>query len=279
MRTPWPRRGPLRHGPLLVVVALLAAVVFAAAAQAGTRSLTLGDSGRRACDAKWLLSGHNVFRIRTLEQKPSGGPAGCLYGPRAIEATRKMKWELGYPKAAVDGRFGSNLRSLLLGKTKLPPLYAVRRASRHPIYTLKVSYPLANRAAICGGPGGGTHSFTNQPNNWQSDWAIDLCAAEGTPILAVRAGVVCEKLGALYPGSTGRFGGIRFYLCADNGERFYYQHAKAVAPGLKLGSRVHAGQTIAYVGVAGVPHLHLACNRAACKTWAGFPFLTLKEQP
>lgn len=278
MRTPWPRRGPLRHGPALLLAAI-AALVLATAAHATTtpRLLELGDSGRRVCDAKWLLTGHNTFHIRTLQLKPTGGPSACLYGPRAAAATRKMKWDLGYPKHGVNGQFGTNLRSLLLGKTKLPPLYAVRRASRHPLYTLKVSYPLKNRGAICGGPGGGTHSFTDPPNNWQSDQAIDLCVAEGTPILAVRAGTICDAIGAINPGATGRFAGIRFYLCDDQGAKWFYQHTKAVATGLKLGSNVVAGQTIAYVGVAGVAHLHLSCDRAVCRTWAGFPFLTIKE--
>ncbi len=271
MLTRWlrDRRGWLRHGPTLAAGTLAALVLAGAAHPAVKAPLEPGNNGRRVCDAQWLLSGHNALHIRTYRYPLVGKPAGCLYGPRTVAATREMKYRLGYPAGKIDGRFGRNLRDLLLGKTKLPPLYAVRRASRHPLYTLKVSYPLANRAAICGGPGGGTHSYTAPPDNWQSDQAVDLCAAEGTPILAVRAGTICQALGALYPGSQGRFGGIRFYLCDDTGNRWYYQHARQVATGLHLGSRVHAGQTIAYVGVAGVAHLHLACQRG-CRTFAGF---------
>lgn len=166
-----------------------------------------------------------------------------------------------------------HLRGFLVGKRKLPPLYRVRRADRNPQRVLVTSYPLANRATICGWPGGGTHSFTDPPTNWQSDNAIDLCAAEGTPILAVRAGEICLSMGALNPGSRGRFGGIRFYLCDTTGNVWFYQHTKAVARGLRVGSKVQAGQVIAYVGVAGVAHVHLACYRG-CSTRAGFtPYL------
>lgn len=264
---------PLRHAAVAAVSILVALVLHTSPLAAQTQPswpLEQGDRGRRVCDTQWLLSGHNVLHVRTYTSAIRGTPRQCLYGPRSVAATRKMKWELGYPKQHVNGRFGPDLRGLLLGDRKLPPLYAVRRASRHPFYTLKVSYPLANRARICGGPGGGTHSYTSPPANWQSDQAVDLCAAERTPILAVRAGTICNKLGAVNPGSTGRFGGIRLYLCDDVGNEWYYAHARSLARGLHLGSKVRAGQTIAYVGVAGVAHLHLSCRNAGCRTWAGF---------
>lgn len=262
------------------IIALAAvAAILAGATSSATDDLPPPTDARShvACDAKWLLAGHNVFKIRTFTAEWTRTKQGCTWGDRAEAATRKMKYELGYPKRWLNGTFGPNLYAFLTGKQALPPLFVVRRAERHPVIQLTQSYPLKNRAAMCGWPGQGTHSFWASPNNWQSDWAVDMCVAEGTPILAVRSGTLCDKLGALYPGSQGRFGGIRFYLCADNDTKFYYQHAKAMAPGMRLGTRVKAGQTIAFVGVANVAHLHLSCAQAKCRyqSWWG-DFLGIK---
>ena len=232
--------------------------------------LVLGNRGTAVCDAMWLLRGHNAFEIRTYRRTPTGGPTDCLFGPRAARATRDMKWLLGYPLTGVNGRFGRNLRAILMGQLKLPPLYEKRRSDRHRFLEIDASYPVAHRGAICGTPGYGTHSPTKNGYVWQDDNAVDICVAAGTPILAVRAGTICNKLGALHPGSTGRYAGIRFYLCDTRGVRWFYTHARALAPGMRLGLQVVPGQTIAYVGVAGVAHLHFSCEPAPCRTFTGF---------
>ena len=275
---------PLAAFPLAALVLLLAVTGISALAatvphvQPAARAphdppiirpdLVVGARGRAVCDAMWLMRGHNAFEIRTYKRTPDGGPTDCLFGPRAARATRDMKWLLGYPLEGVNGRFGRNLRALLLGQVKLPPLYEKRRATRHPFLELEASYPLKNRAAICGHPGYGTHSPTERGYLWQDDNAVDLCVAENTPILAVRAGTICNKI-AGRPG-TGRFSGVRFYLCDTRGVRWFYTHAKRTATGLRLGLKVAAGQTIAYVGVAGVAHLHLSCDPSPCRTFSGF---------
>lgn len=260
-------RGLLASAALAVVL-----VISTEAAAAETLPPPVNRVSVAACDAKWLLAGHNVFKIRTYQPVAwKRTPKGCGWGKQALAATRKMKWELGYPPKWTNGKFGPNLYAFLTGKVKLPPLFAVRRAQRHPVLEVRQSYPLANRSAMCGWPGQGTHSFYARPSNWQSDYAVDMCAAEGTRILAPRAGQICGKLGPLYPGSRGRFGGIRFYLCTAEDGIFYFQHAKAVY--VRLGQRVKAGQTIASVGVANVAHLHLSCDRSRCRSqswWMSF---------
>lgn len=277
----------MRFLPLLVVIAVVGVSAGAGASSGGgphvravqaaphdppivRPDLVLGSRGSEVCDAMWLMRGHNHFEIRTYRRTPAGGPTDCLFGPRAAKATREMKWLLGYPIDKVNGRFGRNLRNLLMGQVKLPPLYEKRRATRHPYLQLEASYPLANRAAICGTPGYGTHSPSENGYVWQDDNSVDLCVAEGTPVLAPRAGTICNKLGATRPGSTGRYAGIRAYLCEPRGVRWFLTHMRALAPGIKLGVKVTASQVIGYVGVAGVAHLHASCEPAGCRTFAGF---------
>jgi murein DD-endopeptidase MepM/ murein hydrolase activator NlpD len=78
----------------------------------------------------------------------------------------------------------------------------------------------------------------------------DLFAAAGTPVVAVEDGVI-SKMG------QSKIGGNRIWL----NNRFYYAHLSGFAKGLKIGSRVKAGQIIGYVGTTGdakgtPPHLH-----------------------
>jgi Peptidase family M23 len=246
----------------LLLAALAAATLLVAAPAApaprATFPLHLGSHGVRVRDAQYQLAGHNVFHVRTYHGRIDG-----RFGPHTRAAVLEMKRELGYRRDQIRPVFGRDLRELLLGKRKLPPLYAVRRARRHPFVTIKQSYPLARRGAIIGVPGAGTHSFTSPPNNWQSDRAVDIAIAVGTPVLAVGNGHVCGGCGfGAFSSSLGsRFAGRRLTLQAL-GDSWYYAHLTAYAPGIHPGARVHAGQVLGFSGSAnGVAHLHFACQR------------------
>lgn len=91
--------------------------------------------------------------------------------------------------------------------------------------------------------------------------AIDIMAAEGTPVLAAADGTV-EKLFFSQGG-----GGITAYVRSpDQRWSYYYAHLQRYAPGLAEGQKVKRGQVIGYVGSTGNanpagPHLHFAINR------------------
>lgn len=107
-----------------------------------------------------------------------------------------------------------------------------------------------------GGPGGGTHSFSAPPNNWQSDMAWDLMGSDGTPVVATHAGVIT----ATRPFSSDpRFWGHAAYLSVPGGQ-FYYKHLKSLS--VRAGQRVEAGDVIGVLGagVNGGPHLHLGAD-------------------
>lgn len=92
--------------------------------------------------------------------------------------------------------------------------------------------------------------------------AIDIMAAEGTPVIAAADGRI-EKLF-----SSVRGGMTIYERSADGQWIYYYAHLSAYAPGLSEGQEVKRGQVIARVGHTGDaspdgPHLHFAVNRMA----------------
>jgi murein DD-endopeptidase MepM/ murein hydrolase activator NlpD len=102
--------------------------------------------------------------------------------------------------------------------------------------------------------------------------AIDIIAAEGTPVVAAADGTV-EKLFF----SAG--GGNTLYVRSpDRRWTYYYAHLQGYAPGLAEGQHVRRGQPIGRVGHTGNaagagPHLHFAINRMQPgeRWWQGSP--------
>ena len=103
--------------------------------------------------------------------------------------------------------------------------------------------------------------------------AIDIMAAEGTPVVAAADGTV-EKLFFSHHG-----GGLTAYARSpDQRWTYYYAHLQSYAPGLAEGQQIKRGQLIGRVGHTGNasaegPHLHLAINRMQPgeKWWQGSP--------
>jgi peptidoglycan LD-endopeptidase LytH len=103
--------------------------------------------------------------------------------------------------------------------------------------------------------------------------AIDIMAAEGTPVIAATDGTV-EKL--FY--SNGGGGNTIYVRSPDQRWTYYYAHLQGYQPGLAEGQQVKRGQLIGRVGHTGNanpegPHLHFAINRMQPgeKWWQGAP--------
>ena len=102
--------------------------------------------------------------------------------------------------------------------------------------------------------------------------AIDIMAAEGTPVIAAADGKV-EKL------FNSVRGGITIYVRSpDQKWQYYYAHLQRYAPGLHEGQDVKRGQVIGLVGHTGDasaagPHLHFAINSMGPgdRWWNGTP--------
>lgn len=102
--------------------------------------------------------------------------------------------------------------------------------------------------------------------------AIDIMAAQGTPVLAAAGGTV-EKL------FLSKAGGNTLYERSPDGKAiYYYAHLGSYAPGLAEGTVVQAGQQLGFVGSSGdadpgAPHLHFAIMALVPggKWWQGRP--------
>ncbi len=102
--------------------------------------------------------------------------------------------------------------------------------------------------------------------------AIDIMAAEGTPVVAAADGTV-EKL------FDSAQGGLTVYVRSpDKRWSYYYAHLQRYEPGLAEGQRVKRGQRLGLVGHTGNanpagPHLHFAINQMQPneKWWHGAP--------
>jgi murein DD-endopeptidase MepM/ murein hydrolase activator NlpD len=114
--------------------------------------------------------------------------------------------------------------------------------------------------------------------------AIDIMAAEGTPVVAAAPGKV-EKLFFSDGG-----GGITAYVRSpDQRWIYYYAHLLSYAPGLVEGQQLQRGQLVGRVGHTGNanpdgPHLHFAIFRMnpGEKWWQGTainPYPLLAGQP
>jgi peptidoglycan LD-endopeptidase LytH len=109
-------------------------------------------------------------------------------------------------------------------------------------------------------PVGPVHSFTDTwhapRSGGRKHQGTDVFAPYGAPAYAVVDGVI-ERWG------NGGLGGITLWLRGDDGARYYYAHNSAnLAP---AGSRVRAGDVIAYVGTTGnaattPPHIHFEAH-------------------
>ena len=98
--------------------------------------------------------------------------------------------------------------------------------------------------------------------------AIDIMAAQGTPVVAVSDGTVVKLF-------LSERGGITLYEL-DPSRRFvyYYAHLMSYAEGIIEGRQLRRGDVIGYVGDtgnagAGKYHLHFAISKLTSQRWSG----------
>jgi murein DD-endopeptidase MepM/ murein hydrolase activator NlpD len=124
---------------------------------------------------------------------------------------------------------------------------------------------------IIGTPYQGSHSpgSGGVAANWQSDNAVDIAVPVGTPIYAVRSGVIGPNIGP-FSSSNPRLAGQRLTVQWP-GNAAYYAHLSKIL--VHPGQRVSEGQLLGYSGsAAGVAHLHFALEHGTPLDWVkGLP--------
>ena len=102
------------------------------------------------------------------------------------------------------------------------------------------------------------YSFRDTWGDWRSGGrfhhAVDIVAADGTPVYAITSGVIHTL-------ATWDSAGISLMLRGQDGRVYGYMHLQGYAPGIVQGKTVCKGELIAYVGHTGIKrdaaHLHL----------------------
>lgn len=181
-------------------------------------------------------------------------------------ACQRAKWRLGYTVANCEPFYGEQLNAYLLELDKpradrLPLAFRIRRRSRlgkvnpyHEPVLPKTPWPFSSRSIgdLNGCPYQGTHTL----GNWESDRAIDLNCAFGTPVLAIWDGVLNGPQGPIYS-SDPHLMGLRLHLRRADGAESYYAHLSRIDH--PEGTHVKRGQVLGLSGsAAGVNHLHIA---------------------
>jgi murein DD-endopeptidase MepM/ murein hydrolase activator NlpD len=116
-------------------------------------------------------------------------------------------------------------------------------------------------------------------NSPDSEYAIDIAMPVGTPVHAVRAGIVMDVEEDFNTGGTDleKYGekANHVRILHDDGTMALYAHLDLASVNVRPGSRIRAGQKIARSGNTGFssgPHLHLAIQQNTGMKLISVPF-------
>jgi peptidoglycan LD-endopeptidase LytH len=135
-------------------------------------------------------------------------------------------------------------------------------------------------SATSSGSGSGSACILARPYSYVDTWGAarsggrthqgtDVMAPHGARVFAFVNGVVSRE-------STSTNGGIQLYLQGDNGVEYFYAHLSGYA--VSTGTRVRAGQLIAYNGQTGnarytAPHVHFEVHPGGGTPVNPYPYL------
>ena len=153
------------------------------------------------------------------------------------------------------------------------------QAARRPIVNANGAAIAGSAGQIIANPGGGSFqcplvgsAYTNSfgPRGGGFHYGIDMFAAAGVPLAAVKAGTVSYV-------PNGGAGGNEVYLAANDGNVYYYAHLSAFVGGPRA---VAQGEVVGLVGSTGRstgPHLHFEIRLGGANGQKINPFPTLQS--
>lgn len=156
----------------------------------------------------------------------------------------------------ADGIFGAATTGAISQFQRARGLAVTGRLNERTALSLGIVAPPTVQLAVF--PVQGPCSFSNTwhaPRGDRKHLGVDIIAAEGKLIYAVADGTITR----VYDAATSKNAGNGVRLTTADGTYFFYGHFQRVADGIKVGTRVKAGQVIGYNGRTGntsTPHLH-----------------------
>jgi peptidoglycan hydrolase-like protein with peptidoglycan-binding domain len=156
----------------------------------------------------------------------------------------------------ADGIFGAATSSAITQFQRARGIAVTGRLNERTALALGIVAPPTVQLAVF--PVQGPCSFSNTwhaPRGDRKHLGVDIIAAEGKLIYAVADGTITR----VYDAATSKNAGNGVRLTTADGTYFFYGHFQRVADGIKVGTRVKAGQVIGYNGRTGntsTPHLH-----------------------
>ena len=178
----------------------------------------------------------------------------------------RLLGKMGYrsPLASVAHQLSSRRRD---GPQDLPPIQEIQTSIRDVCHTYldyaREAGPGPDRFALSNDP---VYCFpVAPPYSFRDSWgdsrsggrqhrAVDIVAADGTPVYAITSGVIHTL-------ETWPEAGISLLLQGQDGRGYGYMHLQGYAEGIVRGKAVRKGELIAYVGHTGIKydasHLHL----------------------
>ena len=227
------------------------------------KAVTRMESGRHPEGAPDL----GQIRLRKADDFPAvntSDPTENIWtGPRYLGG---LLAKIGYrsPLASVAHNLGSRRQGC---PQDLPPIQEIQALVRD---VCKNYFKYAQEV----GPGPDRFAMSNDPiycfpvappYSFRDSWgdprsggrvhrAVDIVAADGTPVYAITAGVIHTL-------ETWPEAGISLLLQGQDGKGYGYMHLQEYAGGIAVGKTVQKGELIAYVGHTGIQrdaaHLHL----------------------
>lgn len=194
-----------------------------------------------------LAQGASGKAVRTLQRRlmavglsVKGGADGS-YGAATAGAVARFQKAHGLPQSgSVDAATAAVLANAAAGTTTDSP------ATTQPGQL--ASFPVPATCKYW-------DTFGAPRSGGRAHQGVDIAAKSGTPIYAVQDGRISKQ----QKDSKASLAGNAIWLKMKDGTYYFYGHLSAFAEGVGLGSPVHAGDVIGYVGATGnaeIPHLH-----------------------
>ncbi|MBX3133239.1 MAG: M23 family metallopeptidase [Gemmatimonadaceae bacterium] len=200
-------------------------------------------TGRARDELAWVIADIYEYKIDMSRELQQGDQVRALF-ERHIAPDGTMK--IGIVLAAGLQRAGTEIQAFRVVKDDGAVRYYDERGRslaaaflRAPLQFRRISSNFGNRR----------HPILGTMRQHQG---MDYAANAGTPVRAIGDGTV------IFAGVRGGYGNL-LELRHPNGMVTRYAHLRGFASGIRRGSRVSIGETVAYVGSTGLstaPHLH-----------------------